>query len=122
MTALKSTCKWCREPFAKRRIDQHYCGTPCSRAADALELKRARAVYRALYHWRNDRGASKVDLVRMCLRFICREVRDWIDQDRAIGRPPPPRPNEWVPRGHERRPAVGAPREIIKERDHVQVL
>lgn len=101
-----SICKWCREPFSKRRIDQHHCSTPCSRAADALELKRARAVYRALYHWRNDRSASKVDLVRTCLRFICREVRDWIDQDRAVGRLPPPRPSEWIPRGHERRPSV----------------
>jgi hypothetical protein len=117
------TCRECRETYARKRIDQNYCSSVCSRAADNRELKRARAVYRALYHWRNDRSAPKVALVRTCLRFICREVRDWIDQDRVEGRLPPPRPAEWVPRGHEKRKAVRAiATSNIEERERVQAL
>lgn len=98
-------CRNCGTAFKRRRIDQHYCGTLCSREADKRELKRARAVYRALYGWRDNRSdPSAAD----DLRFVCREIRDWIEEDREAGRLPPPRHNHNGDRGHERRKAPKA--------------
>lgn len=91
------TCRWCRTQYTKRRIDQAYCSTLCSTNADKLELKRARRLYRALYHWRyNRKDAGKL------LVFICREIRHWIVEDRACQRMPPPKHDLQADRGHQR--------------------
>jgi hypothetical protein len=95
-----ATCLECRGSYTRKRIDQSFCSTACSKKADARELKRARAVYRALYHWRYDRKWSGIG---DALRFICREIADWIAEDRQHQRLPPPRPNMMIPRGHERK-------------------
>lgn len=94
-------CRMCRVSFAPRRPSlDFYCGALCSKKADVLETRRARVVYRALYWWRLDRKN-----VTDALRFICREIADWIAEDRAAQRLPPPRYDPMQTRGHERKPA-----------------
>lgn len=98
----KSTrqCRMCRKVFTPRRSIDFHCGPLCSKRAEVLEMRRARVVYRALYWWRFDRKNS-MD----ALRFICREIADWIAEDRMSQRLPPPRYDPGQSRGHERKPA-----------------
>lgn len=92
-------CPSCSAMFTPRRIDQGYCSVGCSKRGDALELRRARRVYRALYHWRYKRVTAGRLLV-----FICREIRSWIEEDRQCQRPPPPMHDLMADRGHQREP------------------
>jgi hypothetical protein len=92
------TCPECGQPFKPRRSDQGWCSATCNREAGHRELRRARALYRALYGWRLKRRSSAQDL-----GFVCREVASWIDEDRAEGRAPPPPHNHSADRGHLRR-------------------
>jgi len=95
-------CCFCGKPYKRLRIDQNCCSKACSKKLDNLELKRAKAVYRALYGWRRmktpkDRGRA--------LTWIAREVKSWIDEDAGMGRPPAPAHPFDLDRGHERRPS-----------------
>lgn len=94
-------CPECRKDFKPRRVDQKFCSSPCNTASETRAMKRARVLYRALYWWRYDRKRSARD----ALRFICREIRDWIEEDADAGRPPPPRYSAGTPQGHEKKPA-----------------
>lgn len=93
-------CPECRAWFEPKRSDQAYCSAACNKSAATRELARARRVYRALYHWRLDRkggfGAN--------MRFVCREIANWIREDRERQRLPPPPHNHDANRGHERAP------------------
>ena len=91
-------CRNCGKLYERRRADQHYCSVACSKEADNRELRRARVLYRALYWWRYDRKTSTDNLC-----FIAREIRHWIEEDRAVGREPPPRMNFDADRGHQRK-------------------
>jgi len=91
-------CHNCNNPFTPWRSDQLYCKPECYREADHRELRRARAIYRCLYWWRFQRKTAMDDL-----RFICREIRAWIDEDKAAGRPPPPPHRHDADRGINRR-------------------
>ncbi len=96
-----SRCPWCRTPFKVRRHDQVFCSKTCNAEARKLELKRAVAVYRALYWWRLCRKTGAADLL-----FVCREIASWILEDRLSQRLPPPRHNHQLDRGHQRRKAA----------------
>jgi hypothetical protein len=91
-----------RVMFEPHRSDQNYHNVACSKLADTRELRRARTLYRALYWWRFDRKTSAE-----ALKFICREIAHWIEEDRAIGREPPPRMNFEQDRGHQRKKLPG---------------
>lgn len=93
-------CPECRQPFTRKRSDQGFCSVACGRAEDKRALKRARAVYRALYHWRLKRSHP---LAADDLRFVCREIAAWHEEDRQAQRLPPPRHNHGADRGHQRR-------------------
>lgn len=91
-------CAFCGVTFEPRRVDAVCCSSKCSTAYKNLEMTRAKAVYRALYHWRADRkGPDTADN----LRFITREIREWIDRDKAAGRPPPPKHDHMANRGQQ---------------------
>lgn len=91
------SCPMCRGMFTAKRIDQGYCSVKCSKAGDAIELRRARRLYRALYWWRYKRANAGQLLV-----FICREIRSWIEEDRLCQRMPPPQHDLMQDRGHQR--------------------
>ena len=97
-------CPECGTAFTPRRSDQGFCGATCNSAFEARALKRSRALYKALYHWRASRKDAKEDL-----RFICRSISAWVEEDRAAGRGKPPRHDHGRDRGFERtrRPATG---------------
>lgn len=104
-------CPWCKTPFKRRQIDQVFCSKVCNNAATALELKRARTLYRCLYWWRFGRlsaarkWVSPVEAVKVAadsLRFVCREIALWIEQDKLDGRDPPPQHNHMADRGAQR--------------------
>lgn len=80
-----ANCPECRTHFTRKRFDQAYCSADCNREASKRELKRARVVYRALYHWRLHRKHSGRNLV-----FLCREIAAWIHEDRMHQKGPPP--------------------------------
>lgn len=91
-------CAFCGIPFKPRRADAVCCSSECATKFKNLEMTRGKGVYRALYHWRADRkGAHTADN----LRFITREIREWIDQDKEAGRPPPPRHAHGADRGQQ---------------------
>jgi hypothetical protein len=90
-------CAWCASTFRPTRSDQAYCGSPCNKAAATLELRRARRIYRAIYHWRLQRKSFGANMA-----FVCREVAAWIREDRAAQRKPPPPHDHESDRGHER--------------------
>ena len=92
-------CPECRTWFEPRRSDQAYCSTRCNSVAQARELKRARRLYRALYHWRLNR---KGEGIAANLRFICNEIAAWIREDREAQRLPPPPHDHMADRGHQR--------------------
>ncbi len=101
-------CPECRAWFEPRRTDQGFCSVKCNQAANARELRRARRVYRALYHWRlNRRGEG----IAANLRFICNEVAAWIREDREHQRQPPPPHDHANDRGHQRQ-RVALPPEL----------
>lgn len=59
----------------------------CGKVAQAnRELTRAKALYRAIYHWRRKRGADS----RAEFAAICRTADSWYRADRDAGRPLPP--------------------------------
>lgn len=83
---IPATCRWCRSSYNRRTSLQAYCSTACNAAAHKLALKRAVVLYRALYWWRYERKSATA-----ALRFICREIRAWIEEDQKAQRLPPPR-------------------------------
>lgn len=93
-----AACPECRTWFEARRSDQAYCSTACNKRASDRELKRARRVYRALYHWRLEHRTFGQNMV-----FVCREVASWIREDREAQRLPPPQHDHDNDRGHERK-------------------
>lgn len=95
----QAACPECRTWFAAHRIDQAYCSTRCSKAAETRELRRSRRIYRALYRWRLERNGFGQNM-----RFVCREIATWIREDREAQRLPPPPHNHDSDRGHERAP------------------
>lgn len=101
-------CPECRARFTPRRMDQGYCSSACNAAANARELKRARRVYRALYHWRLPANRRVGKGIAENLAFICREIRAWHKEDEEAQRRPPPRHAHDADRGHQR--PVGLPK------------
>lgn len=93
-----ASCPECRSEFKPHRYDQAYCCAGCGTKARTRELARGAALYRALYWWRLDRASATENL-----RFICREIKAWIEDDKATGRGPPPKHRHDVDRGHQRR-------------------
>lgn len=94
------SCPECRSWFVPKRSDQAYCSAACNAKGNARELKRARRVYRALYHWRLNRSGG----FGANMRFVCREIAAWIREDREAQRRPPPPHDHDSDRGHERQP------------------
>lgn len=92
-------CRWCRGGFFRARSDQFYCSAACNKSAAVLEGRRARRIYRAIYHWRLGHSSFGP-----AMTFVCREVAAWIREDRQMQRPPPPPHNTEANRGHEREP------------------
>jgi hypothetical protein len=90
-------CPWCAASFRPARSDQSYCGAACNKAAATLELRRARRIYRALYHWRLEHRTFGQNMA-----FVCREVASWIREDREAQRKPPPPHDHSADRGHQR--------------------
>lgn len=82
-------CTHCATSFTPRRHDQVFCSGPCKVDAGNLELKRARILYRELYHWRKARGRGQMGKL---LGDVSRVMDGYIAEDRAQGRPPPPLP------------------------------
>lgn len=81
-------CQECGRPYQATRRDQNFCSPRCKVAYLNRSICRSRRVYEMLYHWRYDR-ANNTDQ----LRELCREVAQWIDEDKSQGRRPPPRFN-----------------------------
>lgn len=95
-------CAECRTWFTPHRRDQVYCSTACGKKAEAIELRRARRLYRAAYHWRLwISGEGRVDVARN-FRFLCAEIGSWIREDRKAQRMPPPLHDHDSDRGHQR--------------------
>jgi hypothetical protein len=92
-------CPECRATFEPSRSDQAYCSTRCNKAGSDRELKRARRIYRAVYHWRLQRKTFGQNMA-----FVCREVAAWIREDREAQRLPPPPHDHDSDRGHQRPP------------------
>jgi hypothetical protein len=90
-------CPECRAWFEHRRSDQAYCSTKCNKAGEVRESRRARRIYRAVYHWRLGHTTFGENM-----RFVCREVAAWIKEDREAQRLPPPPHNHDADRGHQR--------------------
>lgn len=101
-------CSYCGGPFTPLRSDAVACSKRCSTAFKNLEMVRAKRLYRALYHWHMWKSSSKATLmgVKDNLRFICREIRQWRDEDMKRQRPAPPRHDHMADRGHQRESAV----------------
>lgn len=93
-------CPECRAHFEPRRRDQAYCSAACNKKGETRELRRARRVYRALYHWRLNRAGG----FGPGMAFLCREVASWIREDREAQRLPPPPHDHTADRGHQRAP------------------
>lgn len=90
-------CPECRTHFTRVREDQLFCTTRLPRCKDAAknrEMLRSRAVYRVLYWWRYDRRTAAASL-----GFLCREIREWINDDKLHQRLPPPRHDHTRDRG-----------------------
>lgn len=90
------TCSECGKGFEAKRQGQILCSKACNVAMEKRALKRARRVYRALYHWRASRDDPRD------LRFVAREIAHWVAEDKAAGRGKPPRHTHDADRGHER--------------------
>lgn len=97
--AAQLACPTCRKRFTPTRSDQAYCSTRCNALGVKLEQRRARRIYRAIYHMRLEH-----DTFGPNWRFITREVAAWIREDREMQRLPPPKHNHDADRGHERAP------------------
>lgn len=83
-----ATCKECAKEYTRRRFDQIFCSTECRKAEANREMVRAKIIYRAVYHWANDRKRGNL------LSVIAQEARAWKQEDEALGLPPPPLPEE----------------------------
>ena len=93
-------CAFCGKPFTPRRIDAVCCSSVCATKFKNLEMTRGKLIYRAIYRWEADRtdpqrGANLV--------WIGKEIREWMRQDKALGRPPPPRHDHTADRGQQAR-------------------
>lgn len=99
-------CPECGKPFRRIRAGQSWCSAACNRTAGNRELTRARVLYRALYWWRYSRNDPDT---AWNLGFVCREIRSWIEEDKAVGRAPPPKHNHEADRGHLRRKPAPRP-------------
>lgn len=108
MEVKRYKCAFCGNPYVRVRVDQVCCQTQCSLAYKNLERTRAARLYRALYHWRLWKSSSRAGVMGVAdnLRFICREIRAWIEEDKRIGRPPPHTHSHDLDRGHQRKGAV----------------
>lgn len=101
-------CCNCSQDYARKRMDQAYCSTRCSKEADNRELRRGRALYRALYWWRKDRKNSRLDLL-----FVCRSIAEWRREDMEHQRPAPPRHDHSADRGMLRPPKGPGERALV---------
>lgn len=99
MTLDPIQCRWCTAEFRPHRSDQAFCSAACNKNSEVLEGRRARRIYRAVYHWRLGHATFGDNM-----RFVCREVSAWIREDREMQRLPPPEHNHDADRGHERKP------------------
>jgi hypothetical protein len=79
-------CASCGTTYLPGRVDQQYCSAVCGRRADKLAHLRGRRIYSMAYHWRANRKAGADQL-----REMCREIAQWIEEDRRMGRLPPRR-------------------------------
>lgn len=98
MRASTFKCPECGTIAERKRVDQVTCSSACNYQLENRAGRRAKVLYRCLYWWRFNRKSAVDDL-----RFICREIRSWIDEDREAGRGPPPRHNHQGDRGEIRR-------------------
>lgn len=106
-------CPECKQPFEARQREQTFCSKRCNTIAGNREMKRARALYRALYWWRYGRLArsaryGRPDRLAIAadLWFICREIKAWVLEDEREGRPPPPKHRHDTDRGHQARHVI----------------
>lgn len=83
-----SECRECGKPYWPRRHDQTFCTANCRKTAHNREMTRASKVYRALYHWRRNRGQGDA---KGLFQDVCRIVDRWTQEDKAKGRPLPPK-------------------------------
>lgn len=97
------TCHGCGASFNPRRVDQVNCNKACGLKASNLEMLRARALYRELYHWllsQTKQGQAVQETMAGVEGFrfqgnmglVTRAGRAWIEEDRKKGRLPPPFP------------------------------
>lgn len=107
-------CSFCGKPYEKVRYDQVSCSSRCNINFKNLEMSRAKRIYRVLYWWRLGRQKRFHGVVSMAdnLRFLAREIREWIEEDRKLGRPPPPMHDHSADRGHQRGTLVVVPPEV----------
>lgn len=98
-------CHFCGQSKRRARYDQTTCGPACNKAFKNLEMTRAKRLYRCLYWWRFEKDKKDAQTADN-LRFIAREIRAWIDEDKLAGRPPPPRHDHMMDRGHQVKRAV----------------
>lgn len=106
-------CAYCGAPFVRHREDQICCpagsnttnnpGRSCKDDLKNLERTRGMKIYRAIYWWRYKRNDHSL---ADNLRFITREIRSWIEEDKAAGRPPPPRHRHDLDRGYQRKAII----------------
>ncbi len=100
---MTRTCLNCGTAYKPRRRDQVNCTKACSIKAANLEILRARALYRELYHWllsQTREGRLQQEALAGVEGFtfqgnmglVTRAGRHWIAEDRKKGRLPPPFP------------------------------
>lgn len=104
---MASTCHECGQSYKRRREDQSFCSSKCNGLARNREMSRAATIYRALYWWRFKRSSKHA---ADDLRFVCRSIAAWIDEDKAAGRGAPPRHNHGKDLGYVRKKRPVAPR------------
>lgn len=76
------TCPQCGSSFETYRRDAVYCSRSCKTQAANLEAARGKQLYRLAYGWQNGGEGSFSDLSWL--------IRQYIKEDKACGRPPPP--------------------------------
>jgi hypothetical protein len=84
-------CLECKEQFYPWKMDQVYCPGPCKDKAKNREMLRARAIYRAAYHWVTCPVAERGTFATL----MGNVARQWRDEDRELGRDAPPLPTGY---------------------------
>lgn len=90
-----ANCTECAKPFTRKRHDQVFCSPECRFADHNRAMQRGREAYRAMYHWRLGQGKGQRGSL---IGTISAMAKQWVEEDKAAGRNPPPFPEELAMR------------------------